>query len=364
MTEHNASKLNSQLARMSVFRIPHSEFPIGFALNGRSEFGMGMICTIACCMFQSPPSAFQPSVTSRNSAAFQPVTISAPLVRAVQSEFQDVFKNQWLIKNRMASCYMGVAPRTMLHSNCLCKIVMKYQIQKCKQFDSAVLADEIGLSSAFQRFHRLRMTDKLSPEIDVVSISQLVDAAKAGDSAAHSEICRQVQGQLNQMADKHLDAGLRRKLNPSDIVQATLTRMVQGFGDFRGSSSAEFYGWLNRILKNEVHSTRRDLQRQRRDVRRENEQASAVIRGQSRPEDEMPSQRLQTQEKMAQFHKVIDRLRPDQAEVIKLRSLQELPFSEVARQMDRSENAVSKLWSRALISLQQELAKLDDSFSS
>jgi len=207
------------------------------------------------------------------------------------------------------------------------------------------------------------MNDQQTPEIDIASMSQLVGAAKEGDSAAHSEICRQVQGQLNRMADQHLDAKLRRKLNPSDIVQATLTRMVQGFGDFRGSSSAEFYGWLNAILKNEVNSTRRNFQRQRRDIRRESEQASAVVRGQSRPE-EMPSQRLQTQEKMAQFHKVIDRLPPDQAQVIKLRSIQELPFEEVARQMDRSANAVSKLWGRALISLQQELAKQDDSFSS
>ena len=50
--------------------------------------------------------------------------------------------------------------------------------------------------------------------------------------------------------------------------------------------------------------------------------------------------------------------------MIQLRSIQELPFEEVAQQMDRSINAVSKLWGRALVSLQQELAKLDDSFSS
>lgn len=241
---------------------------------------------------------------------------------------------------------------------------MRFRTQKSKAFDNVVRGDEIGLCSTFQRLNWPLMNDDHPPEIDIASMSQLVNAAKEGDSDAHSEICRQVQGQLNRMADQHLDAKLRRKLNPSDIVQATLTRMVQGFGDFRGSSSAEFYGWLNAILTNEVNSTRRNFQRQRRDVRRESEPASAVVRGQFRPEDEMPSHRLQTQEKMAQFRKVIDRLPPDQAQVIQLRSIQELPFEEVARQMDRSANAVSKLWGRALISLQQELAKLDDSFSS
>jgi RNA polymerase sigma-70 factor (ECF subfamily) len=241
--------------------------------------------------------------------------------------------------------------------------LMRFQIKKSKTFDSVVKGDEIGTGSTFQRRNWSLMYDNHSPEIDIASMSQLVNAAKDGDTAAHSEICRQVQGKLNQMADKHLDAKLRRKLNPSDIVQATLTRMVQGFGDFRGSSSAEFYGWLNAILKNEVNSTRRDFQRQRRDVRRETEPTSAVVRGQ-RGNGEMPDERLQSQEKMARFREVIDRLPPDQAQVIQLRSIQELSFEEVAQQMDRSANAASKLWGRALISLQQELAKLDDSFSS
>ena len=56
------------------------------------------------------------------------------------------------------------------------------------------------------------MDEEQIPKIDIVSMSQLVDAAREGDAAAHSEICRQVQGQLNRMADQQLDAGLRRKL--------------------------------------------------------------------------------------------------------------------------------------------------------
>ena len=212
-------------------------------------------------------------------------------------------------------------------------------------------------------FSGSRMDEDQTPEIDIVSMSQLVDAAREGDAAAHSEICRQVQGQLNRMADKQLDAGLRRKLNPSDIVQATLTRMVQGFSDFRGSTSAEFYGWLNSILKNEVHSTRRDLQRQRRDIRREIEQRSDIHAGISLRSEATPEKLLQQQEKLARFESVIKQLSPAHAEVIQLRSIQELPFEEVAKRMDRSVNAVSKLWNRAVIALQEELSKLDDSIS-
>lgn len=208
------------------------------------------------------------------------------------------------------------------------------------------------------------MDDGAIPDVDLTTMSQLVDAARDGDSAAHSEICRQVQGRLNRMANQHLDANLRRKLNPSDIVQATLTRMVHGFGDFRGSTSAEFYGWLNTILKNEVNSTRRDFQRQRRDVRRETEPNSAIVgRDFAHSQSDSPEHRLLTNEKIARFRAVVARLSDDHAQVIELRSIQELPFEEVAKKMGRSVNAVSKLWGRALVSLQQELSKLDDSFT-
>ena len=131
----------------------------------------------------------------------------------------------------------------------------------------------------------------------------------------------------------------------------------------QGSTSAEFYGWLNSILKNEVHSTRRDLQRQRRDIRREIEQGSDIHAGISLPNEATPEKLLQQQEKLARFEAVIKQLSPDHAEVIELRSIQELPFEEVAKRMDRSVNAVSKLWNRAVIALQQELSKLDDSIS-
>lgn len=235
--------------------------------------------------------------------------------------------------------------------------------RKANLFDSDSLCCEIRENAPFSDPHGETMSDKQPAEIDFVSMSQLVDAAKAGDSDARSQICRQVQGQLNRMADQQLDANLRRKLNPSDIVQVTLTRMVQGFADFRGSSTAEFYGWLNTILKNEIHSTRRDFHRQRRDVRRETDHASSIVRSQVPGETGMPDHDLQRQEKMTKFREVIDRLPEDQARVIELRSIQELPFAEVARQMNRTVNAVSKLWGRALVNLQQELAKRDDSFS-
>jgi len=107
------------------------------------------------------------------------------------------------------------------------------------------------------------------PTLDLATISQLVELARRGDRVAQSEICRQVQGHLIRLADRQLDQAMRGKVNPSDIVQASLSRMIHGFVDFRSSSTAEFYARLNSILNNEIRTTRRDLRRGRRDVRLE-----------------------------------------------------------------------------------------------
>ena len=51
----------------------------------------------------------------------------------------------------------------------------------------------------------------------------------------------------------------------------------------------------------------------------------------------------------------LERLAPDYREVIVLRSLQDLPFEEVARRMGRKPGAVRMLWARALEKLGQEM---------
>jgi RNA polymerase sigma-70 factor, ECF subfamily len=178
-----------------------------------------------------------------------------------------------------------------------------------------------------------------------------------GDDAACNELCQFVHGFVIRSAEAQLGQNLRSKVNPSDVAQATLARMVHGFADFRSTSPAEFYAWLNAIIRNEVRSTRRDLHRKRRDVRRESPMAEPS--GPSLPArtSKSPSMVLMTSESIERFHQVLQRLPPDYAEVIQLRGIAELSFSEVAEKMNRSVDAVTKLWSRALVKLQQELER-------
>lgn len=198
--------------------------------------------------------------------------------------------------------------------------------------------------------------------IDPGSFSRLVIEARHGDGLARSEICRQVREYLWGRVDRDLDQRLRAKLNPSDIAQQAMLRMVEGLEDFRGSSSREFYAWLNSILRNEILSVRRDYYRQRRDVRREEGPAD----GESfEPKANQPSvdATIRQREQLEQFREVIERLPEDYARVVRLRGIEELPFAEIAARMERSVDSVSKLWSRALIRLAEELKKKNESIS-
>ncbi len=64
-----------------------------------------------------------------------------------------------------------------------------------------------------------------------------------------------------------------------------------------------------------------------------------------------PEQYAEQQEQYAQLYRAIARLSPLQQELIRLRYTKNLPFSEIARKLGKSEEAVRKLCTRTLYRL-------------
>ena len=87
--------------------------------------------------------------------------------------------------------------------------------------------------------------------------------------ASDPAIVAQYEPYLRMLARTHMRRSYQAKIGASDMVQQAMMQAVQGLDGFRGSTEAEFRGWLRQILARHLCHLDRDLHRDKRDIRRE-----------------------------------------------------------------------------------------------
>ena len=197
---------------------------------------------------------------------------------------------------------------------------------------------------------------------DRTSLCDLLDRAREGDESARNELFDRCRSYVNVVARAQVESWLRTKVDASDLVQQTLMEAHQGFADFRGNSEGEWLAWLKRILShNAADYVRRYHTAEKRRANREipmaamgGDKSGEYQYDPSDPGDS-PSELVMRYENEIEVADAIARLPDDYRDVIMLRNLQRLPFSEVAQQMGRSRPAVQMLWMRAIKKLEEVL---------
>lgn len=194
-----------------------------------------------------------------------------------------------------------------------------------------------------------------------IGVTELLRQARAGDQGARDRLFAVCRNYVTVAARAEMASWLKAKVDASDLVQQTLLEAHRGLANFRGQTEAEWLGWLRRIL---AHNAA-DYVRQYHGVekRRVGREVSLQEDGDSRhapfepaAEEETPSQFLMQKELQLQVADALTRLSDDHQEVIILRSMQRLPFDEVAERMGRSRPATQMLWLRAIKRLQEEIS--------
>ncbi|MEM7476171.1 MAG: sigma-70 family RNA polymerase sigma factor [Planctomycetota bacterium] len=189
-------------------------------------------------------------------------------------------------------------------------------------------------------------------------VLHLIEAARAGDTEQLGQLLQFYFNYLTVLASTQLDHRLRKRLNPSDLVQETMMAAHRDFQAFRGNSPQELVGWLRQILINVLHGAiAKHVKAGKRDIRREvsidqvvsNVDRSAANLASILPgRIDSPSSPVHNEERAANLAEHLAQLRPDYREVIVLRNLKGLSFDEIAEEMERTSGAVRMLWLRAI----------------
>jgi RNA polymerase sigma-70 factor, ECF subfamily len=189
-------------------------------------------------------------------------------------------------------------------------------------------------------------------------VDRLLSGARRGDQQLLGRLLTIYRNYLTILATTQLDARLRRRVSPSDVVQEAMLGAYRDFPKFRGSSERELLAWLRQILINCLHHAYdTHVQAGRRDVRREvslDDMNGAIDRSVARlagviaDKGPSPSAPARDRERAVAIADQLARLRPDDRDVIVLRNLQGLSFEEVADRMGRKPGAVRMLWLRAI----------------
>lgn len=182
-----------------------------------------------------------------------------------------------------------------------------------------------------------------------------------------AQLSQAYTGYLKLLARSQLDAQLRSRVSPSDVVQETLLEAHRGLASFRGKTRGELLAWLRRILVNNLATAvehhmlaaKRDV---RRDIsldhiRRSLEQSNARLDAMLRADLTSPSSDARRHEDLAGLADSLLELPEDYCEVIVLRHWDGLAFPEIGQRMGRSAGAVRMLWLRAIDQLRQAMSK-------
>jgi RNA polymerase sigma-70 factor (ECF subfamily) len=162
---------------------------------------------------------------------------------------------------------------------------------------------------------------------------------------------------LRLLARMNMDPRLQGRIDPSDIVQQTLSKAHEKQDQFLGKTDAERLAWLRTIMANQMADALRKFRRQQGNRERSIEEAleasSARLDAWLAAEQSSPSERIVDQERLLEMAEAMVKLPEDQRTALELRHLQGLSVPAAAAWKNKSPSAVASLLYRGMKSLRE-----------
>ncbi len=203
------------------------------------------------------------------------------------------------------------------------------------------------------------------PEGDLTA--NWISAAQGGDALALAKLLATYHPRLRARADARMDAPLKARLGPDDLLQEVYLQVFRQIGRFEDRGPAAFLNWLYTILDHKLIDARRAGHRQARDVYRERPATPTAsadsywsLLGQLQADSATPSRVVRRDEAVGALVACLARLSEAHREVIQLRFLEGRPVVEVAERLGKTEAAVVALSQRALKALRAAMDQLGE----
>jgi RNA polymerase sigma-70 factor (ECF subfamily) len=184
---------------------------------------------------------------------------------------------------------------------------------------------------------------------------QLLDRVANGEQSAAEVLFTRHQQRLRRMVQLRIDPRLAARFDPSDVVQETLAEAHRRLRDFARRREIPFYPWLRSIAWDKLlQLNRRHIMAARRSVEREIDRphlsgdSELLLVKRLASASASPSDQMIRREIHERVRQAIGRLPDDDHEIIVLKHLEELEFSEVAAVLGISMSAVYSRHRRAI----------------
>jgi RNA polymerase sigma-70 factor (ECF subfamily) len=194
---------------------------------------------------------------------------------------------------------------------------------------------------------------------------QLLARTAAGDAGARDALLQRYRQRLRDLLALRMDRRLAARVDPSDVIQETLTEAAQEMSDYLRRRPLPFYLWLRQMaLEKLIDQSRRHIGAQRRSVQRE-EGPLASLSAESVLElarhlyarGSSPSAGLRRAELRDRVQAALHQLPERDRELLVLRHLEQLRPREIAAILGLSEGAVYTRYLRAVRRLQNLLGE-------
>lgn len=190
---------------------------------------------------------------------------------------------------------------------------------------------------------------------DETSLVNLLERARSGCGEARGWLIESCRDHLLHITSEELPPALRQKVADSDLVQTVAVEAFQGFDAFRGKTEEELRGWLRRILLRNLADAARCYRTGKRSLEIEQDLPKTLPESVRIAPVLTPSEEVSRSEEALQIERALARLPHDYQQVLHLRNRDGLSFPEIGARLNRSAEAVRKLWQRGLERLQRNL---------